>query len=350
MTEGVTRRLGYVPALDGVRAFAVLAVIGVHLNIRYFRFGYIGVTVFFVLSGFLITTVLLEEWHLTNSIRLLGFYRRRALRLLPAATLLVLVSLLPFNPNPFADRAKAALMTSVYVANWAWAFPSIKMGSLTHTWSLSLEEQFYLLWAPMLIGLLYFGWTRFRLTSITCLLIVVACGIRLVLVWSGSPPLRIYYGLDTRASGLLIGCLAAATLSFHRDHPVVRSGRMRLAIALALAPLAIYQAIYFSWNDRADFIIGYPVVETLSVLLILTLVLERESWLSRVLEMPALVWAGRISYGLYLWHWLVIYALATVPMHPIFRHAVVLGVTFSAAAISYYAVERPFLRLKARPA
>lgn len=348
MTIAPPPRLGYVKALDGVRAIAVVAVLVFHVYEPRFKYGFNGVTVFFVLSGFLITTTLIEEWRDGGAINLGKFYRRRALRLLPAATLMVLVSLLPFNPGGYRTRGKSALVALVYLSNWAEAFHWTDMRSLSHTWSLAIEEQFYLLWPLLLILLLKFQRTRTRIVGIVGAGVVLAIALRLLLVWAGSSPDRLYRGLDTRADELLIGCLAAVGLAFCSDHPILRSRRTRGVLAVLLMPLAIFDAMRLSWFDRQTFVTGIPVVETLAMLLIVTLVVERESMLSRAFEMPALVWVGRLSYSLYLWHWLVLRAFDEVDIAVQARRAIVIALSFSAAAFSYYAVERPFLRLKAR--
>ena len=160
-------RLGYRPSLDGLRGVAVLVVMAHHAYVPFFRGGGVGVDIFFVLSGFLITSLLLEEWRRTQDISLRGFYIRRGLRLLPALFMLLLVlqayALLRMRGDAFWEMEKAIGAVLGYFGNWVAALGLYDMRVLSHTWSLSIEEQFYFLWPIILLLMLRSRWKRTRI-------------------------------------------------------------------------------------------------------------------------------------------------------------------------------------------
>src|SRR5712664_1012289 len=206
-----TYGLGYRPALDGVRAVAILAVLARHS--RLLPAGYLGVDIFFALSGFLITSLLSEEYARTGTITLRLFYARRALRLLPALVVLVVVcsgTLVATRPEYRPLVLHEAALVLFYVANCAWVI-DLPMWIYSHTWSLGIEEQFYVLWPLALLGLLRA--VRDPRASAVLVLVVAAAGVawRLVLVHANAPPER-YQGFDAGGSGLLIGCAASLLL------------------------------------------------------------------------------------------------------------------------------------------
>ncbi len=343
-------RLRYSPTLDGIRGVAVLAVMAVHAAPRspYTQWGYLGVDVFFTLSGFLITAVLLQEWSETGSIDFRNFYARRALRLLPALSLLLLASLLPLNPIPATERVKAALIALFYCANWFRAFaPDFHMAGLGHTWSLSIEEQFYLLWPITLVTILRVETLRKRIVPIL-VIAVFACATYRVSLWAeGSTPERLYNGLDTRADSLLAGCALSVMLAFGVLKPGLAMKKGAYLLALVGMPLVLM--IFSSeWNDDFMFMAGYLVVAVISAAVIFAVVGSSSSSipLTRVLSFRPLVWTGRISYGLYLWHYpLFLYVRGLglpVPLTLLGMY----GSVFLVAILSFYCVERPFLRMK----
>ena len=228
-------RLRYEPALDGVRAFAVLAVIGYHADVHSLRGGFLGVDVFFVLSGYLITALLLAEHGDAGRIDVRAFYARRARRLFPALLLVLLgvaaySGFVAFSGDRGAIRADA-LASLLYVQNWhlvwsgasyftAFAAPS----PLRHLWSLAIEEQFYLVWPLALIALLRVARSSRRVLGAAIVAAALASALLMSAMYhAGSDPSRVYYGTDTRAQELLVGALLAVLLS--------RSPRVPAAIA-----------------------------------------------------------------------------------------------------------------------
>jgi peptidoglycan/LPS O-acetylase OafA/YrhL len=217
----VKYRFTYIPELDGLRGISILLVFIHHVYFTVLPGGFLGVDIFFVLSGFLITSLLLREWDQFGSLNLKLFYIRRALRLMPA--LITLVLILSAYAFIFLDHLTAAKtyqgiwLTLSYVSNWIYAFGLRSADNpLGITWSLAIEEQFYLLW-PFILSLALlskrFTHTRF-LTILTLSTVVVALNRSLILEANASIP-RVYYPSDTRADALLIGCLIAFVMAHH---------------------------------------------------------------------------------------------------------------------------------------
>jgi len=203
--------LGYKPALDGLRALAVLPVLLFHGGVPGFQWGYIGVDVFFVISGYLITDTLLKEQAETGCISLLGFYRRRALRLLPALALVCLAVLLFMGlvANSWNQAWREIAIVAFYAGNWTRALGTGLPQYLGHTWSLAIEEQFYIRWPALLLAILALNPTIISsLRLILALVIAVTCW-RIFLALYGASADRLYNGTDTRADALLIGAALA---------------------------------------------------------------------------------------------------------------------------------------------
>ncbi len=341
--------LGHRPALDGVRAIAIGLVVLRHVDLQRFGLGFLGVDVFFALSGFLITILLVQEWRRTGRISLRAFYGRRALRLLPALALMlagtgVLVAI--FDPAKLGTFRVGAVAAALYVANWALAI-GLDLRPVSHTWSLAIEEQFYLLWPLCLIALLA---SRARPPLIATM---VALGAVVALVWrahlalGGATPGRIYHGFDMRADALLVGCFAGTLVAWE----LLPRGAAARAL-VHLATLACFGALYAArgalYTPRFYELGGFTLVALASALFVLDVTLFEPRLLRAVLELPPLVFLGKISYGIYLWH---------VPIFELFPNerfrapaALVLSLKLAASvaipALSFYLVERPLLRFK----
>ena len=333
-------RLGRQPGLDGMRAIAVLVVVLDHTPLWGFQGGGLGVDVFFVLSGFLITNLLLEELADSGRISLRRFYARRALRLTPALVVMVAVVavLLPLMP---VGTERGIIPTLLYYTNWVRAFrPDV--GALGHTWSLGIEEQFYIVW-PLLLLALWHGDRTLRRAAQLVLLVALAVAVRRQMVWDYSgfrDPDRLYNGFDYRADGLLVGCALAMTMHKERLSSWVHSGWTLGASAVAVAGMFLSVEFWdLSWNTRL------PVALATAAIIANVCIRRRGvGWLSA----PYLRWVGERSYGLYLWHYPVMQALKVD--HGASWSVVVLAValSFAACAVSYRYVEQPFLRLKDR--
>jgi len=351
-------RLGYRPSIDGLRGIAVLAVMAFHTYTPLTRGGFIGVDVFFVLSGFLITSLLLQEWNQSGVIGLKNFYARRALRLLPALFTLSFVWLLYlslFRPEHLRETSKAILIVLFYSANWARALGQEELGwhdSLGHTWSLSVEEQFYLIWPVLLVAMLRLRLNGRWIISLVVMGIAASAVSRAALWASGSSVARLFNGLDTRADALLIGCVVGL-LATYNLLPGARWFLLTIK-GLAIGSALILAYLGFRANASAGYMYlgGFTVVAGAAAIILIELLGSPSKLALLLLESPLLVWIGRLSYGLYLWH-LPLYRI-TVPVvtHPDWNWYERLGlrfvVTFAVASLSFYLIERPCLNLKQR--
>jgi peptidoglycan/LPS O-acetylase OafA/YrhL len=345
--------LGYRPELDGLRALAVVAVMLFHANVSLAKGGFLGVDVFFVLSGFLITRLLLEERAATGHVGLLRFYLRRVLRLFPALAVVSLAVAIYahiwLSHHQAVETLSDVLATATYHMNWVQALtPRPLFGLLDHAWSLSIEEQFYVVWPLLLIAAHKLGGTRAVLgTALAGALASAALRAGLLSPGVAFDP-RVYYGLDTHADGLLIGCaLAAATLLWPGLPGRITGRASRWVGPIALVALGIAVAT-IDLRSRWIYEWGYLVIVVITAALVADLYAGGIT--SRLLHHDPLVFVGRISYGLYLWHWPVFLVLNGGRIHWSFVPLTVLRLAVSGlcALASFVLVERPFLRLKDR--
>lgn len=347
-------RLGYRPALDGVRGLAILTVMGVHTGGPFLEGGFLSVDLFFVLSGFLITSVLVEEWQRGGDIRLPRFYARRALRLLPGLVVLLATLALwamSFPPVAAAETRRQIAYTFFYVANWALAFDAMSpMGVLGHAWTLAIEEQFYFVWPVVLLTLLRRGLSLRALAATTATLATVAGLLRFAMWMGGASMERLFFGFDTRCDSLLAGCTAAFVVGMPgRLATPERRALWRAAGVVAVAGLAAAWVLAVR-EQGYMYAGGFSAVAALSAMLLIDVVDRPSSALARLLATRPFVHVGRISYGLYLWHWPVFLALLLAnPEWPAARlNAARFAVTFVLAQLSSTLVEQPCLRWKRR--
>lgn len=347
--------LGYVPALDGIRGVAILLVMIFHTEVPFLKGGYIGVDIFFVLSGFLITTILIKEFDRANDVSLRNFYMRRVLRLAPALLFLLLVysvlSVILLKPDQAKTNLIDSLIALFYAANWARAFNIHPPDFLGHTWSLSIEEQFYILWPVTLIFLLRRIKDRWHVAAVVAAIAVAAWGLRIYMTSQGYPVDRVYNGLDSRADALLVGCVLGVVLASNLIGPV---GRARLTAHLRyIAPLSVLGllgvAVSTEWFNPHMYYWLFFLIEVLTALILLALFVEREGRLGAILSSRWIVWTGSISYGLYLWHFPVYRTMVVSGFgSEIERLTVGILITFVFATLSYYFLERSFLQMKER--
>jgi peptidoglycan/LPS O-acetylase OafA/YrhL len=349
-------KLGYRPELDGLRGISILLVYLHHLYHPIMPGGFFGVDIFFVLSGFLITSLLLQEWDRESSISLKGFYIRRVLRLMPALLLLILI--IGSFALIFLDKGKALKtyqgigLTLFYASNWFYALGYFSASNpLGITWSLAIEEQFYLIWPLILILALRFKVGRRWILGILTLAIAMIPLYRNILIKQGANFLRLYYASDTRADTLMIGCLVGLLVSWNLLPHDKRWGIYMKYPAILAFIFFGFMVCTASWTDTMLYRRGGYTLVALSIALILIVLIV---WPPKValsfLKFTPLVWIGRISYGLYLWHWPVrefIYPKNGLPASATQLMTVVI-LSLSLTTLSYYFVEKPFLRWKKR--
>ena len=334
-------RLGHIPALDGLRAVAVTWVIAYHYGLPLGRLGSLGVDMFFVLSGFLISSLLAAEWLSTGGISLCRFYLRRALRLLPALWLMLLV----FGPLLPPGNAVAA---TAFASNWAFILGWLPAdGIFTHLWSLSIEGQFYCFWPVALMVLLRLHRPRMAVAATLSLAVLSALWRAALWHWGGDW-VRVDYGTDTRMDGLLLGSALGLAVQLDLAPSAREIGR---ALTLLSAAAFLLVAALLVMPPLSQTIMGclvIPLVNVATAVMIARVAIYPAGLLRQILSRGPLVWIGGISYALYLWHF-PIGALVDV-MVPTTDHLalatlkVVLSVAM--AGLSHRYVESPALRLR----
>jgi peptidoglycan/LPS O-acetylase OafA/YrhL len=357
--SATARRLRSVPALDGLRGVAVLLVvishlpfivptgIGGHLIDGYVDGGFLGVDMFFVLSGFLITALLLGEESRHGSIRLGSFYGRRALRLLPALYVLLVVHLIYAKVVglPLDNELMTIRWALVYATNWQVVFHFFTVAQgLGHLWSLAIEEQFYLVWPLLLILFLSLRRGAGTVTTFLVALIGLVALRRFLMIADGTSTLLIFTRTDTRVDSLLVGCLLAS-LWVRRRTPT-----RNLAPAAWVAAAAIAACVAFSRYDHHFLYQGGFTVFAVAAATLILAAIDGDWAGNRLLCTAPLRLLGRVSYGLYLWHLPIFYAVAREwpDWPPVARVVVALALTALFTAASWHFVERPALRLKRR--
>jgi peptidoglycan/LPS O-acetylase OafA/YrhL len=365
--------LPYVPALDGLRALAVIAVLLYHAGVAWMPGGFLGVEVFFVISGFLITSLLLAEYRKTSRVNLRRFWLRRARRLLPAVFLMMAATIaftIAFLPEEVAGLRADALAATGYVTNWHLVFaqesyfeavgrPSL----LKHLWSLAVEEQFYIVW-PVVVAAGLAVLRRGGVLSMTILGAAASAALVVYLFEPGVDPSRIYYGTDTRAAGLLIG----AALAFFWlpgkgfRHPntggaTTFGGKLRRKLgwtrpaALDLAGLVALGSLVWLGMNLGEFdpflYKGGLVLVSVATAVVLAAAVHPHAHLG-LLGVGPLRWIGVRSYGIYLWHWPIFMVtrpgLDVAALEGSELLALRLVATVALADLSYRYVEKPIRR------
>ncbi len=365
----VHRPLGHQPALDGLRALAVAAVIAYHAGLPWMPGGLLGVDAFFVLSGFLITGLLINEYRTTRRIDLKAFWTRRARRLLPALLMMVLgvAAYAQWLADPaYAESIRLdAVATLFYVANWRFALSNQSYfdhfadpSPLLHTWSLAVEEQFYVLW-PLIVFLLMrhsvttaARWSRQRHKAQSAALTVAVLGaessalVGLFLLLTGTDPSRIYYGTDTRIQALLVG---AALAMWRAQQPGAPSARIRavlsnLGVVALLALVCVWATV--DGESKGLYAGGFLAAAIIVAVLVASVVEAPRGPVTRLLTVRPLPYIGRISYGLYLWHWPVFLSLTSgrTGLSGVGLLLARLAVTAAITIASFHLVEDPIRR------
>jgi peptidoglycan/LPS O-acetylase OafA/YrhL len=313
----------YMPGIDGLRAVAVMGVILYHLNIPWFQGGFSGVTVFFVLSGYLITDILIDEWNKNNKIDFLRFMIRRLRRLAPAVLVMIFVVTLwvIVTNHPSFEKLRLDFLPSLlYMTNWWYIFREVSYfdsfgpaSPFTHIWSLAIEEQFYLIWPLlMILGLPFIKRKRFRVLAVLAG-VIISAWLMAFLYIPGKDPSRVYYGTDTRAFSLLLGAILAFVWPSQRlSKTLPRHASFVLEIVgISGFLLIITLFVITSQFDPFHYQGGMLLLSILTILVVAALA-HPASKLAKWLSVKPLQWMGMRSYGIYLWHYPII--ILTTPI------------------------------------
>ena len=312
----------YITGLDGIRAIAVIMVLAYHLKLALFKSGFLGVTVFFVLSGYLITGILISEVEEEGTIDLKNFWLRRIRRLVPAvmsmAVVIIFVSAV-VNRVIFTKGCKDFLASVLGFNNWWQIFNKVSYfeaagvpSPFTHCWSLAIETQFYLIYPLILLGTYKLVKSRgegrakrgLLFAGVTLLLALISVILMIVLFDPQQDASRVYYGTDTRAFSLLFGALLAILWEYRM---VPRRLSASVNMVLGSVSFAVLIVMTIAINGSSNFWYrGGQFVETILTVLVIYTVSGRKTWLSRFLSNPVLKWIGNRSYSIYLWHYPII--------------------------------------------
>lgn len=358
-TPNPTPPLGYLPGLDGIRAIAVLAVMIFHSALPFLPGGFLGVDVFFVLSGFLITTLLLQEVERTGRIRFGAFYARRARRLLPALFLVMAVSaalVVLFAPDAAGRLREDIVASTFYVTNWWNIFSDLSyfetMGRpplLQHLWSLGLEEQFYLIW-PAVLLFVFRKKGRIGVRKVALIGAILSTLWMLILSFvmaapTDTDPSRLYFGSDTHAMTILIGA-ALATAWRPRSLPKqLPPGPTMVLTGIGLTAFALMFWAFLTVDDQSAALYrgGFLFFAAICVLVV-AVTTHPALGFARVLGTAPMVYLGKRSYGLYLWHWPIFLVLrpgVDIGWTGLPAFALQFAITLAAAELSYRYVEMP---------
>jgi peptidoglycan/LPS O-acetylase OafA/YrhL len=348
-------RIAHLPALDGLRGLAVLGVLLFHGG--HLQGGYLGVDLFFVLSGYLITALLLAEHRRQGHIALGAFWVRRAKRLLPA--LFALLPLVALYAAFVAEKTELArirgdgLATLAYVANWhtilaersyweLFAAPS----PLEHTWSLAIEEQFYVLWPLLVAWVLHRARGAARPLAIVCAVLSLASAVAMLVLFRPDASSRVYLGTDTRGAAITLGALLACVRS--GDSKPLGNKAIRVLDGAGVLSLLGLGAAWVLLDGQSPFLYrgGFWLTEGLVLVLIVCAAEDRRSLVARALSFRPLAMVGLVSYGLYLYHWplFVLLRAPRVPLDGAALTALRLAATFALSAVSYFVLEQPIRR------
>ena len=358
MPEPIARTARYMAGLDGLRAVAVLAVIAYHLNTGWAPGGLLGVSVFFVLSGYLITDLLLGQRARDGPMELREFWLRRARRLLPALWVMlavVIVWVTVAEASQLDSLRQDVLAALFYVSNWSYIVQHISYfasfgppSPLGHLWSLAVEEQFYLVWPLLLfIAVRYVRDRRLLVGLVLLVAVLSACAMALV-YQPGIDPSRAYYGTDTRAFELLTGAaLAVLWPSRMLVHRLPRMGRRALDAGGGLGLLVIALMVGRTDQYQPFLYRGGMVLIAIATAVVIAALAHPTTRLSAWMAVRPLRWVGVRSYGIYLWHFPVI--VLTTPLNDTAGAHVVRGIlqvaaTFAIAALSWKYIEQPIRR------
>jgi len=353
-THGSTFKLQYTPALDGLRGLSILGVMifhaeAFHLDTSFLKGGFIGVDIFLILSGFLITILLINELELTGQFNFIKFITRRILRLIPALVIfLCTYAMLAFW---ILERGKGLIILQnigivlLYLTNWAFAYDWVMPPSLAPTWSLATEAQFYLCWPLILFGLLTRSTRKFRIVFYLLGVIVGAWLLRVYLLAHGERHYA-YYSLFTRIDELAIGCILGIVISSDAIYKIANKFSLLIRFIAPISMMGLVYIFFMVEQSIQTYLWLACVVEVLVIIVILNILLEEEGVISVAMSNLGLVWIGKISYGLYLWHRLIYCVVDYLELSKLSTIILYGILPFIIATISFYWIEKPFLNLK----
>lgn len=314
MTKPFKKNSRYMVGLDSLRGLAILGVILYHINFNWMPGGFLGVTVFFVLSGYLITDILAMEWKRNKRIDLKKFWLSRARRLLPGMLVMLVITLAwitIFHSSLLEKMRGDSLAALFYVSNWWYIYHKLsyfdnfnQISPLNHFWSLAVEEQFYVVW-PFIISLgLYYIKKQSRMILLICLGAFASALAMAILYEPGVDPSRIYYGTDTRAFSLLIGAVLALVWPSNRlANKIIPKARFILDVVGGIA-LIIILVMFWKTNQYDPFLYkGGMVLLSIATALLVANLAHPASRIAQFLRFRPLRWVGVRSYGIYLWHY-----------------------------------------------
>lgn len=354
--------MGYLPGLDGLRAIAIIGVLLYHAGVEWVPGGFLGVDVFFVLSGFLITSLILEEYDRSGRVDFRRFYLGRARRLLPAVVLLLVVvgaAVLLFYRDALSAFREDALATILYLNNWWYIaldqsyFESMgRPPLLKHLWSLAVEEQFYLIWPAVALLLVRRGGRPLVRRLALVIALLSTAWMAYLAIRGGYPvdadPSRAYFGTDSHSMGLLVGAALATVWRPGRLNPSLASSPRTIVTGIGIAMLAVIFGFYLFVGEFTPWLYrgGFLALAVFTAVLIAA-VTHPASPLGPILGVGVLRYIGRRSYGIYLWHWPVFMVTRPgidVPWSEPVAFVARIGITLAIAEASYRFVEMPIRR------
>nr|WP_283808932.1 acyltransferase family protein [Vagococcus allomyrinae] len=344
----------YLPSIDGLRAVAIILVMLYHFQLPFAQGGFIGVDIFFVLSGYLITNSLMIEWHQAKKFDFKQFWLKRLRRLLPAVITLLVVVLIVcffFFPSSFKKSWSDSIAALFYVSNWWYIFKKVPYfdsfgtpSPFKHLWSLAIEEQFYLLWPVALFGLL--KWLKKRQRVLIAIITAgIFSAVLMAVLYDPNGIDRVYYGTDTRLFAILAGCGLAFLWPYYYLDDNFGQRAQRILDGAGSVALAALIGIALLINEYQTFLYhGGLVLVALFTIILLGVIVHPSSKLGKLFANPFFSWLGKRSYSLYLWHYPVVALLTPIKLVGRFHIGLVLmqlALIVVLANFSYMWIEEP---------
>jgi len=332
----------HLPGLDGIRAMSVLAVIASHAHA--IPIGSLAVNTFFVLSGFIITWLLLTEWNKSSDISLRHFYLRRTLRIFPAYYVFIIITI-SADLILGSDEIKPAILPSLtYTMNYFNAFYGHPSLSVAHTWSLAIEEQFYLIW-PALILLILKANNKWLVPTLVTIIFCCMAWRSLAYTYFQLGAPYVYNAFETRADSLAMGCLLAVLLQKQSVRKLVDKGTAMPIVSVLAFVLILW--LHTQGTLIYRYTIGYTISSLLAAFLLTQLMALSVRGIWQFLENPVIRYIGIISYPIYLWHVRCLELTEKIGIsEPWLKTLIGTLISIAVASGSYYLIEKPFLRLK----